>query len=297
MKTQFKLGKTYGVKDNDKTRELQINGEYLVVIQEKSESKNFIIQTINSRKVYIEKTTQINGNPFDYYDEVQIRAMDILQDEICIKDNTTGTIIYGDAKMYIGENKIIEFTTIENDLIANVQYEIETVSGERLTGFLYCTHQPKNYYLENVKMKTQFKLGQVVRFKNYKRNEDEKEAYFIVIQEEDNFNQLVLNTINTNRIYTTGTTIVPEFPDEDLLVVELRPYHLIDQEITIKETIFNDVVTGKCCFFNSDNYTIQFTQRGNTLVSDAEFEFYSNIKYKLMGPLCIRMDYKNNNQK
>lgn len=146
-------------------------------------------------------------------------------------------------------------------------------------------------------MKTQFKLGQVVRFKNYKSNENEKEAYFIVIQEEDNSNQLVLYTINTNRIYTTGTTIVPEFPDEDLHVVELRPYHLIDQEITIKETIFNDVVTGKCCFFNSDNYTIQFTQRGNTLVSDAEFEFYSNIKYKLMGPLCIRMDYKNNNQK
>ena len=26
-------------------------------------------------------------------------------------------------------------------------------------------------------------------------------------------------------------------------------------------------------------------------------EFYSNIKYKLMGPLCIDMDYKNNNQK
>jgi hypothetical protein len=147
MKTQFKLGKTYGAKDNDKTRELKIIGEYLVVIQEQSENKNLIIQTINSRKVYVEKTTQIYGNPFDYYDEVQIRAMDILLDEICIKDNTTGTIIYGDAKMFMGENKIIQFTAIGNDLIANVQYEIETISGERLTGFLYCTHQPKNYYL------------------------------------------------------------------------------------------------------------------------------------------------------
>lgn len=146
-------------------------------------------------------------------------------------------------------------------------------------------------------MKTQYKIGQVVRFKNYKHNDEEKEAYFIVIQEEDTSNEMVLYTINSNRYYKTGTTIVPEFPYEDLRVVELRPYHLIDQEITIKETIFNDVVTGKCCFFNSDNYTIQFTQRGNTLVSDAEFEFYSNIKYKLMGPLCIKMDYKNNNQK
>ncbi len=146
-------------------------------------------------------------------------------------------------------------------------------------------------------MKPQFTLGQVVCFKNYKLFETEKEAYFIVIQEEDTTNELVLYTVNSNRYYKTGTTIVPEFPDEDLHVVELRPFHLIDQEITIKETIFNEVVTGKCSFFNSENSTIQFTQMGTTLVSDAEFEFYSNIKYKLMGPLCIAMDYKNNNKK
>ena len=73
--------------------------------------------------------------------------MDILQDEICIKDNSTGTIIYGDAKMFLGENKIIQFTPIGNDLIANVQYKILTIRGETITGFMYCTHQPKNYYL------------------------------------------------------------------------------------------------------------------------------------------------------
>jgi hypothetical protein len=147
MKTQFNLGQTFGAKDNDKTRELQIIGKYHVVIQEKSETKNLIIQILNSREMYVEKTTPIYGNPFDYYDVVKIRAMDILQDEICIKDNNTGTIIFGDAKMFLGENKIIQFTPIGNDLIANVQYEIETISGDRLIGYLYCTHQPKNYYL------------------------------------------------------------------------------------------------------------------------------------------------------
>ncbi len=145
-------------------------------------------------------------------------------------------------------------------------------------------------------MKTKFKLGQVVRFKNYKLFEIEKEAYFIVIQEEDSTNEMVLYTINSNRYYKTGTTIVPEFPDEDLRVVELRPYHLIDQEITIKETIFNDEVTGKCSFFNSDNYIIHFKQVGNALVSDALFEFTSTIEHRLMGPLFIEMDYENNNQ-
>lgn len=146
-------------------------------------------------------------------------------------------------------------------------------------------------------MKPKFKIGQVVRFKNYKLFETEREAYFIVIQEEDVTQEMVLYTLNSNRYYKTGTTIVPEFPDEDLCVVELRPYHLIDQEITINETTFNELVTGKCSFFNSDNYILQFTRMGTNLVSDAEFEFYSNIKYKLMGPLCIDMKYKNDNKK
>ncbi len=147
MDTEFKLGQIYRAKDDSIKRELQINDDYFVVIQEKSENKNLIVQIINSRKNNIEATTPIYGNPIDYCDEVQIRAMDILEDEICIKDNITGTIIYGDAKMYLGDNIIIKFTPIGNDLISNVQYKIETISGDRLTGFMYCTHQNKNYYL------------------------------------------------------------------------------------------------------------------------------------------------------
>ncbi len=147
MKTLFKLGQIYGSKINGKTSELGINHEYAIVIQEKSETKNLILLAINSRKNFVEKTTPFYGSPDEYFEQKQIRAMDILLDEICIKDNNTGIIIYGDAKMFIGENKIIQFTPIGNDLIANVQYEIETISGERLKGFLYCTHQPKNFYL------------------------------------------------------------------------------------------------------------------------------------------------------
>lgn len=147
MKTQFNLGKTFKAKTNEKTNELGMNNEYAVVIQEKSENKNLILQTINSRKNFVEKTTQFYGSPDEYFEEKQIRAMDILLDEICIKDNASGTIIYGDAKMFLGENKIIQFTACDNDLIANVQFIIETINGFRLTGFLYCTHQPKNYYL------------------------------------------------------------------------------------------------------------------------------------------------------
>lgn len=134
-----------------------------------------------------------------------------------------------------------------------------------------------------------FKLGQVVRFKDYKRNIEEKEAYFIVIQEEVATNEMVLFTLNSNRIYVSGTTIIPEFPEEDLLKVDLRPSNLINEEITIKDTLFNEVVTGMAVYFSGNNDIIQFKQNGTTLVSDALFEF----ELRLMGPMLIDMDYKN----
>jgi hypothetical protein len=139
-------------------------------------------------------------------------------------------------------------------------------------------------------------IGQVVRFKNYKRNKEEKEAYFVVIQEEDATNEMVLFTLNSNRIYISGTTIIPEYPDEDLELVSLRPSDLMFQKITIKETLFNDVVTGKAVYFSGDNDIIQFKQVGTALVSDTEFEFTSTIEHRLMGPLYIEMNNENNNQ-
>ncbi|MCF8322683.1 MAG: hypothetical protein K9I26_06050 [Flavobacterium sp.] len=142
-------------------------------------------------------------------------------------------------------------------------------------------------------MKTQFKLGQVVRFKNCKRNSDEKEAYFIVIQEEEANKEIVLYTLNSNRYYITGTTVIPEFPEEDLRIVDLTPSHLIDEHIAIKETLFGEVVSGKFCFLNSDNHNLRFKKRGTTLVSDALFEFDVEGKHRLMGPMLIDMDCKN----
>ncbi len=141
-----------------------------------------------------------------------------------------------------------------------------------------------------------FKLGQVVRFKNYRRNKEEKEAYFVVIQEEDTTHEMKLYTLNSNRYYATGSTIIPEFPEEDLRTVDVRTSYLINEQITIKETLFNDVVTGTAVYFPGDNDVIQFKQIGTALVSDAVFEFEVFGKHRLMGPLFIEMEYENNNQ-
>jgi len=143
-------------------------------------------------------------------------------------------------------------------------------------------------------LKEKLTIGQVVRFKNYKRHLEEKEAYFVVIQEEEATNEMVLFTLNSNRIYVSETTIIPEFPEEDLELVYLRPSDLMFQKITIKETLFNDIVTGTAVYFSGDNDIIQFKQVGTALVSDAVFEFTSTIEHRLMGPLYIEMNYENN---
>ena len=145
-------------------------------------------------------------------------------------------------------------------------------------------------------LEEKLKIGQVVRFKNYRRNEAEKEAYFVVVQEEEATKELVLYTINTNRYYKSGTTIIPEFPEEDLRLVTLKPGDLILQKITIKETLFNEIVTGTAVYFPGDNDIIQFKQIGTALVSNAGFEFTSGCEHRLMGSLYIEMNYESNNQ-
>jgi len=141
--------------------------------------------------------------------------------------------------------------------------------------------------------KENFKIGQIVRFKNYKRHEKEKEAYFVVIQEKKANNELVIYTINSNRYYQSGTTMEPIFPEEDLQIIDLRPSDLINERITIKETIYNDEVIGKVCFFNSDNHSVHFIKKRNTLISDALFEFDINCKNRLIGPMFIELNTKN----
>ena len=145
-------------------------------------------------------------------------------------------------------------------------------------------------------LEEKLKIGQVVRFKNYRRNEAEKEAYFVVVQEEEATKELVLYTINTNRYYKSGTTIIPEFPEEDLRLVTLKPGDLILQKITIKETLSNEIVTGIAVYFPGDNDIIQFKQIGTALVSNAGFEFTSGSEHRLMGSLYIEMNYESNNQ-
>ena len=148
MTSDYKLGTTYVTKDNEITKKYGMQNEFAVVVREHSANTNLLLQAINSRRCLVEKSTIFRESPSSLYAPVFIYALDLIGDEICIKDNTTGIVIYGDCKHVKGANKIIEFTSHGNDLIANVQFEIETIEGELLSGYLYCTHQPKNFYLQ-----------------------------------------------------------------------------------------------------------------------------------------------------
>ena len=142
-------------------------------------------------------------------------------------------------------------------------------------------------------MKNTFTVGQIVRFKNYKRKPEDKEAYFVVIQEEDENNQLVLFTINTNRFYKAGETIIPEFPEEDLRFVDLKYSDLLQEKIITQDTIKFEVGIGTATAFIGEDALIEFEEKDGYLLSKNEFEFFSHSQYPIRGPLFILIDYKN----
>lgn len=142
-------------------------------------------------------------------------------------------------------------------------------------------------------MKSEFKLGQIVKSRHFKRiNKIEKEAYYLVIQEEDEERKLVIQQINAQRGVVPGTAYTPIFPDDDLEHIEIRASDLVNEEITIKETLFNEIVVGKAEHYLGDNEIIRFTSFGTDLISNVEFEYHSTIKHRCKGPLYYEMHHK-----
>lgn len=142
-------------------------------------------------------------------------------------------------------------------------------------------------------MNTHFTLGQLVRFKSYKRHRNEKEAYYVVIQLQDDQNEMVLFTVNTNRLFKAGETIIPEAPDEDLEVITIKPSDLILEEIIIKDNFDGSVGRGRATAFIGDDAPMFFEAKEDYLLSKNEFEFFSHSKNPINGHLFVLVDYKN----
>ena len=140
-------------------------------------------------------------------------------------------------------------------------------------------------------MNTPFTFAQIVRFKNYKRNDLEKEAYFVVIQEADATHELVLYTLTTNRLYTCGTTLIPEFPNKDLQRATITPLDLLKEEVTMIKGPIENELTGVIVNSKDDAEYITFSLVDSFLVSNIKVDYHSSKNQLLRGNIHISLHY------
>ena len=136
-----------------------------------------------------------------------------------------------------------------------------------------------------------YSLGDILRFKNYKRKPDDKEAYFVVIQEQDENNEMVLYTLNTNRYYKSGATIIPENPEDDLRIVQLKSSDLLQEEVTLIKGPTENELTGIVFDFLEEDTEVVFSLENSFLVSNIKVDYHTSKNQWLRGNIHIAMHY------
>lgn len=146
MNPQFKLGQTYCSKRRPKG--INFIGEYYVVIQEESFTKRLALMVINSNINYVSGAIIEPEFPEIDLVKVEMKASDLLHEEITIMDIDFNELVTSKALRIIGEDKVITFTSVGDDLKANVEYEVESPSF-RLMGNLYYDFHNKEKFVKN----------------------------------------------------------------------------------------------------------------------------------------------------
>lgn len=146
MKSQFKLGQTYCSKHRPKG--INFNGEYYVVIQEESFTKRLALMVINSNINYASGAIIEPEYPEIDLEKVEIKASDLLDEEITVMEIDFNDFVTSKAIRIIGEDEVIKFTSVGDDLKANVEYEIKSPSF-RLMGNLYYDFHNKEKFIKS----------------------------------------------------------------------------------------------------------------------------------------------------
>lgn len=144
---------------------------------------------------------------------------------------------------------------------------------------------------ENAGVNSKFKVGQVVRFRNYKRNAAEKEAYFVVIQVASAENELVLYVLNTNRYYTCGSTVIPEFPEEDLRLVDLKLEDLLQEEVFMYQKPDESLLTGVLVNYVGEEEFLTFSLEDSILVSNMKLDYHTSEDRMMRGKIQVSLYY------
>ena len=146
MNSQFKLGQTYCLKRRPKG--INFNGEYYVVIQEENDIKRLALLVINTNKNYASGAIIEPEYPEIDLEKVEIRASDLLDEEITIMEIDFNDFVTSKAIRIIGKDEVIKFTSVGDDLKANVEYEIKSPSF-RLMGHLSYDFHHKEKFVKN----------------------------------------------------------------------------------------------------------------------------------------------------
>ena len=132
-------------------------------------------------------------------------------------------------------------------------------------------------------MKPKFHEGQIVRFKNYSPKENESEAYYVVVLADNSSKGLWLQVLNTNHYYQTGWTVCPI--DANVFeVVKLKAKLLINEEVTIKEGLYQEYVFGSIHHASDPDGLIIFNKTPNGFESNIIFTMSEEI---VKGKLAI----------
>ena len=134
-------------------------------------------------------------------------------------------------------------------------------------------------------MKSNFKLGQILCERCSLKRPANQRYYYVVIQEETNDKYLVIQAINSNSLYVSGASLNPSHPEEDLVVTELKASYLLNQELTILETFFNEPVVSDALGYEGNNTIVKFTPVNDDLIGNVYYEIKSKKNSTFTGYL------------
>ena len=131
-------------------------------------------------------------------------------------------------------------------------------------------------------MNSKFKLGQVLCERCSLKKPANQRYYYVVIQEETDDKYMVIQTINSNPSYISGASLNPLYPEEDLVVAQIKASNLLHQEITVMESFYNEPVTSDAIGFEGEDRFVKFTVLN-------EYDLIGNVYYEIKCPKNITM--------
>jgi hypothetical protein len=134
-------------------------------------------------------------------------------------------------------------------------------------------------------MKSNFKLADILCERCSLKKPANQRYYYVVIQEETDDKYLVIQAINSNSLYESGTSINPSHPEEDLVVTELKASYLLHQEITVVDSFFNEPIVADATGYEGNDKIIKFTPVNDDLIGNVYYEIKSKKNSTFSGYL------------